>query len=111
MDIKIHQSKIKGCDDSFFYDGLIAETKKLSLFAVGEIRITDKEGNIVHDGCKEQGDGITIKNDKDLEQVDGENYIWNMNNWFEIIDNKDGDDLGAVWYSYDETLEILKKES
>lgn len=102
MDIKIYQPKIKGCDDSFFYDGLIAKSEKAELWAVGDIRI-------VVDGKTYRDDRARwlFKNDKELEARVQE---WIMNNWFEIID-KNGDSWNDVLYSYDEALHSLAEDS
>ena len=101
MDIKIHQPKIKGCDDSFFYDGLVAESEKAELWAVGDIRIAVDEETYRDDRAR-----LLFKNDEELEAKVQE---WIMNNWFEIID-KNGDSWSDVFYSYDEALKCLAEE-
>jgi len=105
--LKIYQKKIRGCDDSFFYDGLIAEKGDFKLSASGEIRILNKKGELVHDGIKERGEGLKIENDKDLLKVDGENYYFDENNWFEIWKEGTNEEFG-VFYSYSQALERLK---
>jgi len=113
--ISIKQKKVKGCNDSFFYDGFIAETDKAKLVAVGEIRIyhTDKKGNVVgqHNGWKSFDDfPLDIKTDKDLEEIgfeyDGE-YYWDMNNWFDIIEKKGGETC-FIEHNYKDALKTLK---
>ena len=98
--LTIHQPKIKGCDDSFFYEGLIAEKGKYKMFAYGEIRIKDKNGSIVDLG--------TFEDDSDLEMVNDEDFSWDMNNWFEI--GKDDDNFlgNFISYSYKEAIKHLK---
>jgi len=103
MDIKIHQPKIKGCDDSFFYDGLIAETEKFSLYAMGEIKIVTVQGETYRDDRARQ----QFKNDKELDAGVRE-YL--MNNWFEMVENENGDTYCDVWYSYNKALHGLAKE-
>lgn len=103
MDIKIHQSKIKNCDDSFFYNGLIAETEKLSLFAGGEIKIVTIQGETYSDDQARQ----QFKNDKELE-ASVQEYL--MNNWFEMVEKESGDTYCDVCYSYDEALHNLREE-
>lgn len=122
---KIIQDKIKDCEDSFFYDGTIAQITKpngteLFLIATGEIRIfhTDN-GKAVgqHNGFKSYDDfPLDIKSDKDLEQIGNgynDKYYWDMNNWFEVTFQRKGDDfidcdIGIVDYSYDDAIELLK---
>lgn len=105
--------------DSFWYDGYIARFIKPNgtefiLIATGETQIRDKEGYVVFD-VKERNNGIKggLNDDDDLKKIDDENYSWEMNNWFEVIYKKEGDnyydsDLGIVVYDYDEGLELLK---
>lgn len=111
----IHQPKIRGCDDSFFYEGLIAEKGKHKLYAVGEIRIyqEDKKGNYVgmYDRKARDSFDLNIKTDKDLTKIGsdyGDKYRWDMNNWFEVFDSSDEIDIGIVYYSYKEALNHLK---
>ena len=110
--LKIYQEKVRGCDDSFFYDGLIAKTDKGEMVAVGEIRIHDKENNLVHDGWKERNDGLTfkVKTDKDLVKIEGEDsqYHWENNNWFEVYETGNTEGEPFVSYSYSEALKVLK---
>ena len=103
MDIKIHQPKIKGCDDSFFYDGLIAESEKFSLWAMGEIKIVTVQGETYSDDRARQ----QFENDKELD-AGVQEYL--MNNWFEIVEKESGDTHWDVQYSYDEALKRLSEE-
>lgn len=117
--IEILQEKIsEKHNDSFWYDGHIASFTKsngteLILIASGEIKIRDKEGYVVYD-VKERNDGIRggLNNDDDLKKI-GNDYYWDMNNWFEVIFKKKGEDnfdcvLGDVAHEYDDGIELLK---
>jgi len=121
--IKILTEKIsEKHNDSFWYDGAIAEiTKangtKLRLIAVGDIRIHDNEGELVYD-CKERNYGIEggLKDDDDLRKIGydySDKYYWENNNWFEVIFKKKNSDawdsiIGDFVFTYDEALELLK---
>lgn len=122
--IKILQQKIsKNHNDSVWYEGDIASvtTKKgtkLLLIADGDIRIHDKDGNLVFDG-KERNMGIKggFRSDKDLKKI-GHNYddkyYWENNNWFEVLfQTKDSDGydsvMGDVVYTYDDAIKLLKE--
>lgn len=114
MKIKIYFPKISpDHNDSFWYEGLIADTDKAEMWAVGEIRIiNNKTGNIVYDG-KERNEGLPqniLKNDKGIDKVyAGEgNYYFENNNWFEVVEKKAYGDLGAVFETYDQALEALR---
>lgn len=128
--VKIVDYKIKALtkkisdnhNDSFWYEGDIAEVKKpngtiLRLIATGEIRIHNKAGELVHDGCKERNSGIKLENDKDLKKIGQEytdKYRWENNNWFEVIFKKKGDSIFERWTfgdtesGYDEAIQMLK---
>ena len=111
MKTKIYQKKTsERHDNSFWYDGLIAERGGLKLFAVGDIRILDKNGELVCDRVKVRGDGIKLVDDRDLDAIDDEEYYWDMNNWFSIEDENGeyGMFCGWAFYSYDEALDTLK---
>ena len=121
--IKIIQDKFSNKhNNSFWYDGEIAKVTKPNgtewcLIATGEIRIHNKNGEIVFD-CKERNDGIKggLKNDKDLKKIGNsyeDEYYWENNNWFEIIFKRKDEDcfdseLGDVVYEYDDGIELLK---
>lgn len=107
--MKIHIITDKDHQDSIWFDGLIAETEDFELVAAGEIRIhyTDKDGEYVgmYDG-KPRDMFPDIKDDKDLQN---ENFIWDMNNWFEIMP-KEESAMGSneIAHTYNEAIEILK---
>jgi len=117
--MKIYQKKIKGCDDSFFYEDTIAETDKHILIACGKIRINqiDKKGNYVgmYDGKARDEFDLDIKTDEDLEKIGNDyddKYSWDMNNWFAIFEkDKNGDLLDEIdtLHSYGEAINVLKK--
>lgn len=98
--------------DSLWYDGLIAETETHELWAAGDIRINrlDKDGGYVgmFDG-KSRDDFGEIKDDEDIQRIfDSEEYYVDMNNWFEITDKRDPDELGEVYGNYDDGMDMLK---
>jgi len=117
MKIEIEQHKFKGCDDSFFYNGLIA-TKEIKegtakLYASGEIKLLDKNGDLIHDGWKARGNCLGINNDKELNKELKNDGEFVMNNWFEIL-IADKDDIisgdGEVCADgYDEAIKELKE--
>lgn len=109
----IHQEKISPKhNDSFWYEGLIAETNKHELIAMGEIKINrfGEKGLIgTHNGSKDYDNfELKLREDNDLIKIDGKEYCWDMNNWFEIIE-KDREDIGAVYDDYDEAIKALKE--
>jgi hypothetical protein len=97
----IHQHKIDdNHTDSFWYDGLIAETEDFELFATGEIKVS-YEGETYNwynalEIADKKGWG-----DKEI----AENFEFIMNNWFEII-GKDTD-AGDIADDYDQGLKYL----
>lgn len=122
-EIEIIQKKISNKhNDSFWYEGNIAIYTKsngteLLLIAVGEIRIYNKDGNIVYD-CKERNEGIKggLNNDKDLKKIGNsyeDKYYWENNNWFEVVFKRKGEDcfdsvLCDVAHEYDDGISLLK---
>ncbi len=120
--VEIIQKKIsEKHNDSFWYEGTIAEvTKKngteLHLIACGDIRIHSKEGSLVYD-CKERNEGIKggLKNDDDLKKIGNnynDNYYWENNNWFEVTFKQEGSDffdcvLCDVAHEYDDAISLL----
>lgn len=110
--MKIVQPKISGKhNDSIWYDGLIAETEHYQLFASGDVRINrigaDGSYKGMYDG-KARDDFWEIENDDDLARIyDNTECYVDMNNWFEIVE-KDNDELGEVYDSYDDGIKILK---
>lgn len=96
--------------DSFFYDGVVVTIKKdditIDIVAVGEIRITDHNGNMVAGNLWED-DGVMkeLDNDKLLEKNVGhgeedKKYIWQNNNWYELrfVDDDEYIDLHVIYH-------------
>jgi len=113
MPITIHQPKISPKhNDSFWYEGLIAEGQDknndtFQLVAYGEIKlINEKNGELIHDGSKLRNDGVKLKleNDEDLQNLLQNGFIFDSNNWFEIIDKNN---FGEVIDTYDEAINLL----
>ena len=114
--IIIHQELQHLREDSFWYDGLIAEMGKFRLYACGEIRIYNKNGELVHDGFKERNGGIEgeLSIDNDLQKIGNnydDKYYWENNNWFEVgwIDENNcmTFDMGVVEDDYLSALKML----
>lgn len=116
--IKIVVSKIKGCSDSFFYDGEIATITKpngtiLSLIATGDIRINFKDDNNSYRNRNIQEAITKYKlTDKKLRILEKKGILtWENNNWFEVTWLKKGSewdwDIGEVVYDYDEAIQLL----
>lgn len=107
--LTIHQPKIKGCDDSFFYEDLVAETDKAEMIAEGEIRIwsfrdkryTENRNDLIDE----------YPNDKKLLQAEAKTKKENIeffgsNNWFSVLGKKDSSEY--VCESYTVALKFLK---
>ena len=93
--------------DSFWYDGLVAELGKYRLYAVGDINIVFPNGIQEKDGrAVEYAYDLNFK-DNNLKDVE-----WINNNWFEVgwIDknNHMQFDVGIVEYNYPSAIEMLK---
>ena len=117
-EIKIHQEKIEGSEDSFFYEGEIASFEKengttLSLITCGDIKIdigssTYKNGQIL-EAIEEHN--LT---DKKLKELEDEGKLeWLNNNWFEVTHLRKGSkymecDIGNVEHTYDGAIQLLK---
>jgi hypothetical protein len=122
MKINILQRKIKGCTDSFFYEGEIATVVKpngtrLTLIAGGDVRITITErGKEYYYRDMQRFDAIRYHklDDKKLRRLEREGRLeWNNNNWFEVVWVKKGSDIGEsgmgdVAHDYDAGISLLK---
>lgn len=87
--------------DSFWYEGLIADTDNYELLAVGEIIVLYKDEKL----NEQQALEVAEKNnwtDKDLK-----NFQFDYNNWFEVM-SKDGESY-FIADNYDEGVELLAK--
>jgi hypothetical protein len=97
--MKINQKKLaENQQDSFFYEGLIAETKDFNLFASGDIKLTCS--------CKPI-------NDKEIDKCYEKDHFA-LNNWFEVVP-KDYDACEmlfdcqeSICNRYDTAIETLK---
>lgn len=90
----IHEEKIDDKHtDSYWYEGLIAETKDFELRAVGDINFTGDEP----------------KDDEDVAKM-YEDGLFTLNNWFEILE-KDGEYMngGEIEGDYDSAISKLIK--
>ena len=84
--------------DSFWYDKEVAclkyKDRLVYVEACGDIRIHNKEGELVHDGYKDRNSGFKFKlDDDDLKKIGNnydDEYYWENNNWFEIVGEKGG---------------------
>lgn len=112
--MKILQSRIDDKHlDSLWYDGLIAETEHYQLIATGDIRINrlDENGQYVgmYDGKSRDSFG-EIEDDEDISRIfNSDEYYVDMNNWFEIVCKSDPDEIGEVYDTYDDGIEMLKE--
>lgn len=101
--------------DSFWYDGLVLvfkyKNKTYEVRACGEIRIYNKEGNLVYD-CKERNEGFDfdLKTDKDLKNIGSDysdKYYYENNNWFEICEEGHTEDFNEVFYDLSEIKGLI----
>lgn len=124
--IVYHQKRIPKKGDSFWYDGDIAtltyKGREVTLVATGEIRIHNKDRELVYDN-KQRGPGFPeFKNhepqsDKDLTKLEQLGYYWQNNNWFEVfyvyntVNGVKYEDavLGDVAFTYKEGLMLAKE--
>ena len=124
--IKIHQIRISDKHlDSFWYDdGPIAETKDFELVCGGIIDIRHETRQFRCNGFSTWDEETELENtlldltksdDKTLASLTDLGYIWENNNWFEIIDRRDDAIGDSLWTgdNYDEAiiaLEHLQRE-
>lgn len=96
----IHQQKVSEDHlDSFWYDGLIAETDNYELMAVGEIIVFYKGEKLNEQQALELADKLNWT-DKDLH-----NFEFDYNNWFEVL-CKDGG-ASDIADDYNEGIKLL----
>ena len=119
---EIYQKSDRQHQDSFWYDGHIAtltmidkegNKREVIIYAVGDIRIHDKEGELVFDvkarngGFPEFKEGVPTT-DKELSKVEKLGYSWENNNWFSFEYRLNGgikhDILGEYEYVYNEAF-------
>lgn len=125
MKIEKFVNATKGKQDSFWYDGQVAEVtygdRRVCIHAEGDIRIYNKAGELVHDG-KERGPGFKgfkLKTDKDLKKIGNsydDKYRWENNNWFELSMKVrknsvwiDVDCESGIAHEYNEAIENAKE--
>ena len=103
--MNIYQEKIDNEHiDSFWYDGEIASNGKYTAVACGSIRVAvDEESNYMNDYQALEYADERNWNDKDLAK-----FEWDMNNWFEIVDDENNS-IG-VYHDYDEVITELEKK-
>jgi len=120
---KIFQKGDKNHQDSFWYDGEIAEleykNRVIRVIAEGKIRIIKKNGELVFDG-KERNSGFNFKleKDSDLKKIGNtfdDDYYWDENNWFGFIYRKKSwkedrwkDIIGDVCHEYNNAIKYGK---
>ena len=122
--IKTFQNALRNRKDSFWYEGDIAlltyKDREILIMACGDIRLNNKNGELVHDNSKWRGNGFpefknrTPKTDKDLRKLTNLGYTWENNNWFEpLYKKKDWGSweclLGVVEYDYDKAIKMGKE--
>ena len=110
--MKIHQKMIsKDHEDSFWYEGTIAETEHFVLVATGDIRIYDTKTDSMYDNEPRDNFRFNPQNDTELHKMtEDEDITWEllMNNWFEIY-GKEGSGWGEICDNYTEAIAQLKK--
>jgi len=111
--MKIYRKSLgKDKQDSFWYDGVIANTKNYSLEAMGDIEIEVNDKTYQDDGARVFA-GSRGWTDEELDKNVSE---WQHNNWFEILKGKringrlmlQGGE-GKVYHEYDEAMKELKR--
>ena len=115
--IEITQNYGPKRQDSFWYEGYVGSVSRggirIDISAHGDIRIHNKKGELVHDGCKERGDGFPefkhgLNTDKQLCRIAKLGYEWINNNWFETFVGDNGD-AGEIAYTLREAIADAKK--
>ena len=102
--MKIFTKKEKGREDSFwYYDQAIARIGSWLLIANGDIDVTFPDGQ-----RRSGGDAVSYALDQGWKDKDLGKLEWNMNNWFEVLEDGGGDS-GEVCYQYDEAIHLLKE--
>ncbi|MFA5790634.1 MAG: hypothetical protein WC976_06210 [Caldisericia bacterium] len=103
--------------DSFWYEGHITSVSRgditIEVVAHGDIRIKNKKGELVHDGCKERGDGFPefkhgLNTDKQLSSIEKFGYEWINNNWLECFVGDNGD-AGPISYVLKDAIADAKE--
>ena len=123
----IIQKGDKKHQDSFWFDGHVAtlsmkdkngDIRSVYIRATGDIRIHNKEGELVFD-VKSRNSGFPEfrnncpNDDKDLAKLEKFGYYWENNNWFAFeYDINDGEGhgfLGDFEHSFDKAIKRAEK--
>jgi len=118
--IVINQPKLKGQEDSFFYDGTIASTKakdgtEFWVSATGDIRIFIGEDEYRNQKGAYEATAEHKLTDKKLKELEGKGkLVWENNNWFSVSWQKAGTDyadtyMGDTPSDYDNAVKLLKE--
>ncbi len=115
--LTIYFPKLDKKNDCIWYDGLIASYGDALLYAVGDIKIVDAEGEYIYDG-QPVGDFDKycpngISTDKKLKEcIKKHNWEFDANNWFEVTypsKNKKEIFTYGIEYTYTEAIKLLKQ--
>jgi len=102
MKLNVYQLSDHKHQDSFWYDGKVAETDDFELYATGEIKIY-KENELVYDG-KSRNSGFNPETDDDLPYDDNGQIWFDNNNWFEVMDKANEWGMGEIYDTYNDAL-------
>ena len=110
METKTIQKRIsKDHEDSFWYDGIIAETEHFRLVATGEIKIVDSKTDSIYDNKPRDSFRYDPENDTELAEMNEDtDIVWDMNNWFAIYGKED---VNSDWVvdTYSDGIEQLQE--
>ena len=101
--LKIYKQRQRGRQDSFWYEGCIAECGGLFMEAMGEITVMCSTNNTE----VPYSDVVAMaRNDAGLDKLVGDNkrMYWDANNWFEVTD---GTQESEVYDTYDAAMSAL----
>ena len=104
MKINIFQPKLKNRLDSFWYEGLIAESKNFYLYAAGEIRVHFPN----EDFDRKNYNAVQEALDKNYSDKDLFKLEWINNNCFKATSKNGEYNWGDISYSYPEAIKMLK---
>ena len=104
--MKIYQEKIsENKQDSFWYDGLIAENNGFKVYAVGEIKLLFNDG-VFYSNYH----AVEYAEQQNLDDETIVDLYFDMNNWFEIF-YPDGESYVPDNQFYDEVIKEFIKLS
>ena len=115
-EINILTEKQPDRTDSFFYRNPIAEaTAKdgtvFTSYPVGDVRLYVGDVYYKNDRRFDE-DGFEQLTDEKIIQTDDDHIVWENNNWFAIVADKDGEaywDLEMVDHEYDSAISSLEE--